>query len=1173
MSMESCLPWRRRPPVSVVLGVACLAVWSVALSPVRAEAGSIVIPAWAFDGGNVVIHADPAKYADAGPVVVSGPRKPWGWSLQYDIDFPVTGVYRLHIKYASAEARPIEVFYDARNVSKCCTGISLSSGSSGKPTWKSSGARWEMLLNRFGGPATLSAKRNGKAKAGTHRIMFAGRGPLPHFVALRLDTPEPFPEDWKPPQYKVRDLDSIPPKYRKAFTRPGDVDVAALRKPVKDPPRIRFAGKLMIPAWAFDRGNVRIYASPDKYANAEPLVGSEPGHTGQSVVEYDIAFPVTGEYTLNAKYASPEARPLEVFLDGKSHGWCCNGVAFNSPPQELPIVLSGDSWDARSETGSLVKMSVTKGKHTLKFARQGLFPHLVSLKLGTPTAFPKGWKQPQREMRQLDSVPVTQRSVFLPPDAVNIPALRLAIEDMIRTCGPEYPGGEGYLKRLAEFEKKRSIVSVVKPCGRSFLMARTWAGEENIPEEKRKTEAALKSLRREAMLAHPALKFDKLLFIKRKPYHAHIYEDQHHSGMGGNIYLLSPVTPDGKVTKLVPELDGGLFGRFDLSFDATKVVFCYKKPNKEPKKGEKQETEPNPFHIYEIRLDPETGLTVPGSLRQLTFSGGKEEAEAIRSNCGRREAVAQGFHDTDPCYLPNGKIVFVSARSQRSVFCFPTTVSTLHTMDADGKNIRRLSEGPLTEMGPTLLNDGRIVYTRWEYVDKGLGNGQGVWAVRPDGSGVDHVFKNSTMRPSGMIHTRSIPGSRRLVTVANPHCGRNGGAVILIDNRHTRRSAEAMTSITPEIGYPCMYQSIGHMGYFLTPYPFSEKFFLVSHVPGVASKKEEPKYGICVLDAWGNRAKLYGDPDISCFEPMPLRPRRKPMKVAPTATAEAEPGSKQEETGALFIQDIYEGMTGIERGRVKYLRVMGVLAWPWDQRGIFFLGVSVHRKKVYGVVKVHEDGSAYFKVPAGENIFFQALDENYMQLQHMATFINMRPDEKRSCIGCHEQRRKAPRMARVLPQAMEHPVQTLAPQPGDNGPRMVHYPLDVQTVLDKHCVRCHSGDKPKGRLDLVDEPTNMFSRTFDTLIGRRLVSVRNCGFGRSQFRPQPPLSYGSHLSKLVERIRTGNPCKAKVSREEFIRIVTWIDANAPYYGTYRGKRDPKYKDDPDFRPPPLVVKR
>jgi len=223
----------------ITLAVACLAVWSVALPAPRAEAGSLVIPAWAFDRGNGRIDADPEKYADAGPVVGGGERQPWGWSLEYDIDVPVTGVYRLYIQYAAAESRPIEVYFDTRNVSKCCIGVSLSPGSSGKPTWKSGGARWEMLRNRFGGPAALSEVRNGKAEAGKHTLVLTSRNPLPHFVALRVETAEPFPEDWQPPQYKLRDLSSVLEKYHHAFNKPINVDVAALRQPA---PRMKKKG-------------------------------------------------------------------------------------------------------------------------------------------------------------------------------------------------------------------------------------------------------------------------------------------------------------------------------------------------------------------------------------------------------------------------------------------------------------------------------------------------------------------------------------------------------------------------------------------------------------------------------------------------------------------------------------------------------------------------------------------------------------------------------------------------------------------------------------------------------------------------------------------------------------------------------------------------------------------
>ena len=1144
MKIESHLLWR-----SGGLMLIALAVWPVALSAVRAEAGSLVIPAWSFARGNVQINANPDEFADAGPVVVSGRRAPWGWSVEYDIDIPVTGMYRLHVKYATAETRPVEVYFDTRNVSKICTGISLSSKSSdkpGEPTWKSSGARWELLRNRFGGPDWVAEKRNGKVTVGMHTIKLVSRRPLPHLVALRLETSEAFPADWTPPKFKVRDIDSVAAKYRGAFAPAKNVDVEAMRKAAKDPPQPRAAGSLLIPAWAFDRGNVRIYASPDKYANAGPLIAGKAGHTGQLAAEYDIDFPVSGQYTILANYTSPQARPVEVFLDGKSFGRFCNGVGFNSPPYELPIRTSGDSWDAKWDMAGRVTISVTKGKHTLKLARDGQFPHLVAFRLETPTAFPKGWKQPPRPMRQFDNVAVRERSVFLPADSVNIGALRSSIEHTIETFGPQYSRGADYLKQLSEFEEKGRTVSVVKQIRKSFLMDRTWAGEADAPDGKSQTEQALKSLRRKALLDHPSLKFDKLLFLKREPVPCNSYSDCGVGGSGGNLCILSPVSAEGKVTRLVKELEGGAFSRFDLSFDARKVVFGFKK------KGEN-------FRIYEIDIDPAAGKMTPGSLRQLTF----DPAEKVPLY-GRGKEL--GIDDMDPCYLPNGKIMFTSTRSERHVFCAGPTVTTLYLIDSGGKNMRRLSAGTLSEMEPCVMDDGRIIYTRWEYVDKGLGNGQSVWSVRPDGSGVDHVYKNSILRPAQMLHTRSIPGSQRLVTVGAPHVqARLGGPVILVDNRITRRSRQAMDCITPEIAYPCMYQFTWHMGYFLNPYPFSEKFFLVSHKPGTKTAKH---YGIYALDAWGNRAELCSDPKISCFQPVPLRPRRKPMQLA-----EVEKTNAKQKTGTLFIQDVYEGMTGVERGRVKYVRVMGVLPWPWRENGIFRIGHSgnVHRKKVYGVAKICQDGSAHFTAPASQNIFFQLLDENYMQLQHMPTFINLRPGENRSCIGCHEHRRKAPPIARVRPMATKHPARTLRPQPGDTGPRMIHYASDVQPVLDKHCVGCHSGKNPEGRLDLTGVLTESWSRSYENILGKGLISTRQCGFGRSGFRPVPPLSFGSHLSKLAAKMRSA-PCKAKITQGEFVRVVTWIDANAPYYGTYRGKRNLQDKDHPDFRPVPLAQK-
>jgi len=483
-----------------------------------------------------------------------------------------------------------------------------------------------------------------------------------------------------------------------------------------------------------------------------------------------------------------------------------------------------------------------------------------------------------------------------------------------------------------------------------------------------------------------------------------------------------------------------------------------------------------------------------------------------------------------------------------------------------------------------VLDDGRLIYTRWEYVDKGLSNVETIWAMRPDGTGSDHVFKLNTVWPAGMSTARSIPGSRRIVAVAGNHYLPGMGPVVLVDNRRSRRGTEALTCITPEIGYPPAYQYPTKFGAFMEPYPLSEKFFLVSHATG----PKVGKYGIYVLDAWGNRAELYRDPDISCFAPVPLRPRRKPAELAPRAdTDKGIAGSDQavaganaateEKTGSLFIQDIYRGMTGIERGRVKYVRVMGSLEGPWSGAISWNLGTDPHRKKIYGIAKVHEDGSAYFNVPAEENLFFQALDENFMALQQMSTFINLMPGENRSCIGCHELRRNAPSSTGARSLALNDSPQTLQPQPGDTGPRMVDYAADVQRSFDKHCIGCHGGQNPKGNLDLVGEPIGKFNRSFDYLVGNGrggsgLISYRACdGSGRAHVRAVPPLTHGSIVSKLTDQIRR-DPCKANLTREEFIRIATWIDANVPYYGTYRGRRNPSDKDHPDFRALPLAGK-
>jgi len=924
------------------------------------------------------------------------------------------------------------------------------------------------------------------------------------------------------------------------------------------------AGSFEIPAWTFDRGNAKVCANPYIYADyrdkfPELVVGD--GGQLPWVVEYDVEFPVDATYALHVRYGSPEKRPMDVWLDGKKIGTCCGRMTGNAPPYPDRHPQHNRPRDAEGFHGveweEACKLPATKGKHALKFTRQGLPPRLSVLRLESPVAFPKDWKPAERKV-PFDSIEPALHRIFLPRGSVSVAALRVAIEDVIAEYGPGYPKGPEYLKQLAGLDEKQK------------------AAQGGTPEQKQPIEDALKSLQRDAMLAHPEMKFDKLLFVTQIHEAVSIYTGHLRNGKpGGNLCVLSPVSPDGKVTKLVPELDGGVFGRFDLSFDATKVVFCYAKNG-------------GSYRIYEIDIDPKTGLRAGGnSLRQITVDGA-DEAETIQrykgTNCGR------GYDDMDPCYMPNGKIMFSSTRAQRAVLCAPVTASTLFVMDGDGKNMRCISAGQVNELAPCLLDDGRVAYTRWEYVDKGFGNAQSLWAVRPDGSGSDHIYKNTVVRPGAMIHVRSIPGSRKIVTVGVGHHGGLAGPVLLIDSGKSRTTGEGMTNITPEIDMPGLFPMSANGCWFREPHPFSEKFFLVSHNATVGKEPFSGIFGIYMLDAWGNRAELYQNPEFSSFQPTPLRPRLRPVNIPPVGgtdeTVALTDKTKEGMLATMFIQDIYRGMTGIERGRVKYVRVMEAMTLSWldgwrsgkqedggpgMQASAVSYGADPAIKKIHGIATVHEDGSAFFTVPPNKNLFFQALDENYMELQRMRTFINLMPGENRSCIGCHEPRTSAPRLQVGRPKAMNSPTETLRPQPGDTGPRSVHYALDIQPIFDKHCINCHGGQQPKAELDLTRELTEKFSRSYETFFKKQLVSYLEGGFGSANIPAEPPLTFGSHQSKLVERIRK-DPCKANLTREEFIKIVTWIDANTPYYGTHEGKKNLKWKDDPDFRPLPLAGK-
>ena len=676
---------------------------------------------------------------------------------------------------------------------------------------------------------------------------------------------------------------------------------------------------------------------------------------------------------------------------------------------------------------------------------------------------------------------------------------------------------------------------------------------------------------------------DKLVFIKRLTFHSsHFYTDfiDGCDRFGGNLCVLDLKT--GEVTDMVPEMKDGIFGRFSLHFDADKIVFDWKKAQREG------------FRIFEIDIDPTTGART-GSVRQLTHPPDDEEARIRKYDNHKNGGTARMYyHQTDdmhPCYLPDGGIVFTSSRCEYGTLCdAPDHLSTavLHRIDGDGANMQQLTNSAVSEFSPSVMEDGRILYTRWEYVDKGQLGVKCLWAMRPDGSGSVEIYGNDIQFPPSFLHGRQIPGqSNKFVMLGTPHYPQSGiGTVIRVDTTRNIRTREPMTYITPHVdirqegGWNHLeegkWRKHTRGPLYMDPYPLAKDLFMVAYNPD--KQWDDPvAYGLYIISESGMHERIYVDPAISCWQPTPLEARKRPP-VLPTVRDEKLASKNLAE---CFVHDVCRGMEGIRPGEVKYIRVMEQIPRPWDCRqfwdgvehtGLISCGTALAAKAMHGIVPVYEDGSAHFYVPADRNIYFQTLDENFMELQRERTYVNYRPGEVRSCVGCHETPNKMS-PSRRLTIAMKKPAVMPGPQPGDKtGRQVMHYPSYVQPVLDKHCVKCHSGDKPKAKLDLTGTMTDVFSVSYENIMKRGMVKTYREASDWEGTPYSPPKSIGSHASRFITAIRTGPQHKdLDLPIADFVRLATWVDASGVYYGSYWGRRRLQYKDHPNFRPVPTFA--
>lgn len=613
---------------------------------------------------------------------------------------------------------------------------------------------------------------------------------------------------------------------------------------------------------------------------------------------------------------------------------------------------------------------------------------------------------------------------------------------------------------------------------------------------------------------------------------------------GCALKIVHPSAPKREVETIFEDPKGTIYDA-NLSFDAKTVYFSY-----DPNGG-------NRWKIFRIGIDG-------SGLKQLTFGD---------------------FYDFSPAELPNGEIVFVSSRRGGFTLCQPGPTSNLHKMKADGSEIQCISMNTLSDFHPQVLPDGRILFTRWEYVDRDLTYRQSLWTQDPDGTNYQLYFGNTVRSCGSFLQSRPLPGSStQLVSCFTPHHGYPQGAIGLIDPSFGREAPENVgyTYVTKELA---PVRDRNHEWGYRDPFPISTDRFLCSFG---SERNGSARYRLYLLDRNGEKRLLYEDPDPSMgiYCPLAIRETPRPREVSSTIS------DPSRSTGTLLLVNVYEGLAPfVKPGQVAKLRIMEQVRKSEDlgerayDQSPLMSGATYYAKRCWGEVPVEKDGSAHFEVPALREIYLQALDSEGRELQRMTSALQVMPGEVQSCVGCHEDRQKSPLslMRGVQPMAAQRAPDVpkmpewwneIEPANEKLDPRILNYSTLVQPVWDRWCIECHSGTDPDGGCDLTGDKTRFFSQSYDNLVFRsRSYRQHDMFSGRmlpeEAKREKPlvhfywllwtpsgvsqPLEAGILASRL-EDYMTKEHCGHEMPLADRQRVFMWVDANIPYYATYASSR-------------------
>ena len=688
--------------------------------------------------------------------------------------------------------------------------------------------------------------------------------------------------------------------------------------------------------------------------------------------------------------------------------------------------------------------------------------------------------------------------------AGQLKSLRLAIEDLTNTFGTRYPQGKAFAGRLSELEGRVAAAG----------------GNPEFTD-------ALAKLRSDALLASPLLDFERLLLVERDanklglPQNWEGNSSLPRDGFNNRIAVLSPVRPTGEVRPLF-QPDGGRFvGDVDLDFDARKLLFSMPGDN-------------GCWQVFEMAAD-----------------GGKPQPLPLINE--------PDVGNYDACYLPDGNVIFGSTAAFTGVPCVLGTshVANLFRLERKTGAIRRLTFDQDHNWCPTVMNDGRLLYLRWEYTDLPHAFARILFHMNPDGTDQKEYYGSGSYWPNAMFYARPIPGSAtKFVAVVGGHHGEaRTGELVLFDTAQGRLEAEGAIQRIPGRGKkvePIIKDHLVDASFpkYLHPWPLSDKYFLVSAKPTPGSK-----WGIYLADAFDNLVLVKESADNNALlEPVPFRPRERP----PVLPSKVQPARKD---ALVSILDIYSGpgLAGVPRGTVKKLRVFTY------HFGYYNMGGHVNRvgldgpwdvKRVMGTVPVEADGSALFRVPANTPISVQPLDANGQALQLMRSWMTAMPGETLSCVGCHDRQNSTPPVAKGL--ALSKAPAEITPWYGPE--RGFSFVREVQPVLDRFCVGCHDGKTEPGRqamLDFRNAPpvhTQAGDPTYNngTQFTPSYLALRSYVRGHtieSDLHLLTPCEFCADTTELVQMLRAGHH-GVKPDTEAWDRLTTWIDLNTPVHGTW-----------------------